>query len=71
MLVCLPEGKLEVADPALDGTPVGTGYSGEPHVLVSADTSQKSSFVNSLGAKWKPLRGITNHEHRESNFSSL
>jgi len=24
-----------------------------------------------IGAKRKTLRGITNHEHRESNFSSL
>ncbi len=44
---------------------------GEPHVFVSADTRPKASFVNSLGAKRKTLRGITNHEHRESNFSSL
>ncbi len=48
--------------------PVGARYSGEPHVFVSADTRQKASFVNSLGAKRKTLRGITNHEHRESSY---
>jgi hypothetical protein len=31
------------------------GFSGEPHVLVSADTHQKSLIVNSL----KPLMEIT------------
>ncbi len=41
---------------------------GEPHVFVSADTRQKASFVNSLGAKRKTLRVITNHEHRESSY---
>jgi hypothetical protein len=32
--------------------PAGKRYSGEPHVLVSADTRQKSSFVNSLKTSW-------------------
>ena len=50
--ICLPAGKHK--------PPVGAGYSGEPHVFVSADTRRKSSFVNSLGAKRKPLRGIFN-----------
>jgi hypothetical protein len=68
----LPEGKRK--------PPVGDRYSGEPHVFVSADTRQKASFVNiedpdtsgvNIGAKRKTLREITNHEHRESNFSSL
>ena len=44
----------------------GAGYSGEPHVFVSADTCQKSSFVNSLGAKRKPLRGTTNEPFNQS-----
>jgi len=35
----------------------GEKYSGEPHVFVSADTRQKSSFVNSLGAKRKTPLG--------------
>ena len=40
-------------------SPAGESFSGEPHIFVSADTRQKSSFVNSLGAKRKPLRAIT------------
>ncbi len=33
-----------VCQQANDNPPIGARYSGEPHVLVSADTRQKSSF---------------------------
>ena len=43
--------------------PAGDRYSGEPHVFVSADTRQKSSFVNSLRAKRKTFRKIFNIQY--------
>jgi hypothetical protein len=57
--VCLPAGKRK--------PPVGAGYSGEPHVFVSADTHQKALLLNGrLGAKQKFLRGTTNEPFNHS-----
>jgi len=58
----------------VQGPPAGARYSGEPHVLVSADTRQKPAF----GKKGKVLNLghldfdiVSNFELRISDFASL
>ena len=84
MLLCLPEGKRKppAACPyqlggAKDLAENRTSRASRPSQILSSLNgayymfNYKLPVTNYLEAKRKTLRGITNYEHRESNFSSL